>query len=211
MSRGHRRRGAAAHADAHALAAQLNQQGARGKCDFVDVCVRHGADATRDHDRLVIAVHVVADALLERAEISAQIGATKFVVKRRATNRALNHDVERRRNAIRFADVGGRHFPRLRQARQAQVRCGESGNARLRRRAAPSSALVANLAARARRSACERRDGGWVVVGLDLGQIVREIGVRRVLTLGIRVKALGRAARENRCVVRVSDLGACWR
>src|SRR5207247_9184368 len=52
---GHRARRAAAHADAHARAAELNQQGAGAEGQLVRLCVADGADTAGDHDRLVVA------------------------------------------------------------------------------------------------------------------------------------------------------------
>ena len=60
---GHRRGGAAAHADAHARAAQLHQQAADGDVVLVRVLRRDIADAASDHDRLVVAEHGVFDLL----------------------------------------------------------------------------------------------------------------------------------------------------
>ena len=111
----------AAHANAHAFATELNQQGARWERNFVNVNIRHGAQAARDHDGLVIAVNGVANALLEGAEIATQHRATELIVERRAANRPLNHDVQCRGNTVRLANMCGCRFPRLRQARQAQI------------------------------------------------------------------------------------------
>jgi hypothetical protein len=51
----HRAGGAAAHADAHARAAHLHEQGAGRELDLVGEVVADRAQAARDHDGLVIA------------------------------------------------------------------------------------------------------------------------------------------------------------
>ena len=55
-------------------------------------------------------------------------------------------------------------FPRLLQARDIQVGDGKAGQARFRTRTFARRAFVADFAARARRRARKRRDGGRVVV-----------------------------------------------
>ncbi len=65
-----------------------------------------------------------------------------------------------------------RPLPRPLEARNAQVRDGESGEARLRLRAEAGRAFVANLTAGARGRAGIGRDRGRVVVRLHLHQDV---------------------------------------
>ena len=208
LARRHRRRRAAAHADAHAFAAELNQQGARRKRDLVNMCVGHRTNAARDHDGLVIAVHRTVDVLLKRAEVAAKIRATEFIVECCATYRALNHDVERGRNAIRFADMSGGHFPRLWQARQSQIRRRKSRQTGLWHRAPTGCPLVANFAACTRCSSGKRRNRGGVIVGFDFGKVMRAIRMRRIAAFCVRIEAQRVTTRKNRSVVGVRDLGA---
>ena len=51
------------------------------------------AQATGNHDGLVVAAHGAVEQFFKGTEITQQIRATEFIVKRCATNRALNHDV----------------------------------------------------------------------------------------------------------------------
>ena len=103
----HRAGRAAAHADTHAGAAELDQQAACGEEDFVgQVAVDH-AQAACDHDGLVVAalhgVDAAGDGLLVLAEVAQQIRATKLVVERRAAQRAFDHDLQRAGDVFGFA------------------------------------------------------------------------------------------------------------
>ena len=91
----HRRSRAAAQANQHPRAAQLHQQRACG--DFVFVRLRRldVAQAARNHNRLVVAIHLLVKGLLKGAEIAQQVGATKFVVKRCAADGGFKHNVQR--------------------------------------------------------------------------------------------------------------------
>ena len=71
----HRARRAAAHADAHARAAELDQQRAGRELDLVRLRRGDRAEPAGDHDRLVIAAPQAADGLLVDAEIAAQVRA----------------------------------------------------------------------------------------------------------------------------------------
>ena len=94
-ARCHGRSRAAAQANQHPRAAQLHQQCALG--DFVFVRLRRldVAQAARNHNRLVVAIHLLVKGLLKGAEIAQQVGATKFVVKRRTADGGFKHNVQR--------------------------------------------------------------------------------------------------------------------
>jgi hypothetical protein len=91
----HRACCAAAHADAHARPADLDQQRARRQVHLVRVLIGDIADAARDHDRLVIAAHAPRDVLLVSAEIAAEVRPAEFVVECRRADRAVDHDLQR--------------------------------------------------------------------------------------------------------------------
>ena len=59
----------------------------------------HVAEATGNHDRLVVAAHQIdaalRAALLEHPEISADVRPAKFIVEGGRADRALDHDLER--------------------------------------------------------------------------------------------------------------------
>src|SRR5678815_4914731 len=90
-----------------------------------DVITAYVAEAARNHDGLVIAAQRRAlghlDALFEGAEVAEDVRAAEFVVERRRTDRAVEHDLERGRDAVRASE---RLFPGLLGTRNTQVRDG---------------------------------------------------------------------------------------
>ena len=180
-ARGERRGRAAAEADEHRRSAQHDDGRAGRDLALLHVRRAHVAEAAREHDRLVVAAHLAARGAvrleLERAEVAGDVGPAELVVEGGAAQRALDHDVERARDARRLAVVA---LPRLHGARQAQVRDREAAEPRLGLGAAARGALVADLAARAGRRARERRDRRRVIVRLDLHQDVDRLRVRAV-------------------------------
>src|SRR5690606_778783 len=142
----------AAQADAHARPAELDQQAARRQRVLADMAGVDRADSAGDHDRLVISAPRAVDVLFVAAEVAEQVRPAELVVEGGAADRAVDHDVERRCDMSgtsirpgRFASVD---FPGLFEARNAQVRYGEAGQAKARPRPAASGALVADLPAR---------------------------------------------------------------
>ena len=218
---GHRRGGAAAHADTHARATKLHQQAADGDVVLVRVLRRDIADAARDHDRLVVAEHgiaVDADVLFIRAEVAAQYRTAEFIRERGAAQRAVDHDLQWRSDAFRFAVLvslgarcqrrrhGSGRFPAAHGIRQRQVRDGETGQASFWLGAAARCAFVADLAARARGGAWEWGDGRRVVMRFHLHQGVRQFGRCRVfVAVTARVEAGNRRAFHDGRVVAVGD------
>ncbi len=201
----HRRRGAAAQPDQQARSAELHDQRAVGERMLAGVARVDVADAAGDHDRLVVAAHLAADVLLERAEVAAEVRAAELVVERRGADRTLQHDRERRGDAPGLLE---RRLPGLGVPRHAQMRHRVADQPRLGLRADAGRALVADLAARPGRGAGERRDRGRVVVRLDLHQRVRQRVVRAVAAIAVRVEASDPCPLHHRGVVRVGDDGA---
>ena len=213
----HRARRAAAHADAHAGAAELDQQGAGRELDLVRLRGRDRAEAAGDHDRLVIAAALAADALLARAswhgllihtEVAEQIRPSELVVEGGAAERPVDHDLQRARDVFRLAV--GLALPRLGQARQVQVRNAEAREPRLGPGAAAGRAFVADLAAGTGGSAGKRRNRRRMVVRLHLHQHVRQLAARSVggsLGRARRQPALCHAAFHHRRVVAVGHHG----
>src|SRR5207244_13268587 len=106
------------------------------------------AHAAGKSDRLVITAPDFVPILaahfgFETAEIAAQVGPAELVVERGGADRCLEHDLERGGDALRLA--GGGAFPELLVSRDAQVGHGIADQSRLRLRAAPGGALVADL------------------------------------------------------------------
>ena len=168
-ARCHRRGRAATQSDQHGGAAEHHQRGAGRELALLDVFATDVAQATGQHDRLVVAAQLIADLLFVGAEIAAQVRAAEFVVEGGGADRALEHDVERRDDAPGLAEV---FFPGLLGAGDAQVGDREAAQARLRLGALAGGALVADLAAGAGGRARVGRDRGRVVVGLHLHQDV---------------------------------------
>ena len=163
LARGHGAGGAAAHADAHARPAQLHQQRAGRKGDFLRLPGVNRSQAAGHHDRLVVAALHARHGLLVFAEVAQQVGTAEFVVERGAAQRALGHDLQRRGNVLRCtARLVAGTAPQLGHAETGQTGLGLGATAR--------SALVANLATGASRSARKRRNGGRVVVRFHLHQ-----------------------------------------
>src|SRR5690606_10745659 len=116
---------------------------------LLDMLLADIAQATGDHDRLVVAAHFIAvDAWrldFQRAEIAADIRATEFVVERGTTDRPLDHDVECGNNTRRLAVVA---FPRLFKTGNVQVRYREACQARFRFVTTTGRTLVTNFTTR---------------------------------------------------------------
>ncbi len=153
------------------------------------------ADTARQHDRLMVAAQfaavVAVDPLFIGAEIAVQRRTAKFVVKRRAAQRAFRHDVQRADDAIGLAKI---LFPRLLEAGNTQVGNGEAHQTGFWLRAAAGGALIADFAAGSGRRARPRRDRRWVVMGFhfhqDMGRFLMEI-VNAALRVGIKATDLG--------------------
>ena len=111
-TRGHRTRRAAAHANAHAGPAQLDQQAARRKRHLVRLSGIDHAQTAGNHDGLVVTTlglqfrafraQPVAQRLLILPKIPQQIRPPKLVVESRPTQRPLQHDLQRAGNVRRL-------------------------------------------------------------------------------------------------------------
>ena len=113
-ARRHGRGGAAAEADAHAGAAEDDQEAAGGRHVLLRLVVADVADAAGEHDRLVVAVARAANVGFERAEVAEDVRTAELVVEGGAAERAFRHDRERRGDAGRGAVLGIRLFTRHR-------------------------------------------------------------------------------------------------
>ena len=209
-TRADRGRRAAPQTDEHRGTTQHDDLRAGWAIMFLHMVAAHIAEAARDHDGLVIAARatrwIARRLYFQGPEVTADRGATEFVVEGRGADRTFEHDVERRGDAPGLAEVGdaGRGLPRLREIRDTQVRGREADEARLGLGANAGRALVADLATGSGRGARERRDRGRVVVGLHLQEDVDGFGVRAV-DVGLRVRepTLPRAAFDDRGIVAV--------
>ena len=167
--------------------------------------VAYVTHAAGDHDRLVVAPHFICRQFrrlpFECPEIAAQVRSPEFVVESRSTDRPVDHDLQRRRHAVRMRKI---RFPRLWIAGDAQVRHGISREPCLRLRAETRCALVPNLAARAGGRAGKWRDGGGVIVRLHLHQDMYRLIAIRVLAAGRRRhQPRRRPSFDNGGIVRV--------
>ena len=147
------------------------------------------AQTAGNHNRLVVAVNRAVFLRFKGAEIAQEVRAAEFVVERRAAERAVGHDVQRRGDVFGFVVI---LLPRLPETGDLQVGRGEARQTGFRARAASRCAFVADFAARARGRARKRGDGGGVVVRFHLHDDVRVFLVEAVcLTLvRIRIKPL---------------------
>ena len=114
----HARCRTATQADQHGRSAQLNNQRARWNFTFMDMAGINIAHAASQHDRLMIAAKITLNLLLIGTEIAADIGTAKLVIECRRTNRTIDHDIQSRCNAFRFAEL---LLPRLLKTRNLQV------------------------------------------------------------------------------------------
>ena len=206
LAGGHGARGATAHADLHARAAELDQQRTRGEWDFVGLTSVDHAQTTRDHDRLVVAHGLTGHGLFVFAEIAQEVGTAEFVVERRATQGAFGHDLQR------AGDVRGLAVGLVGQA-APQARDSEAGQARFGFGAATGGAFVADFTARARGRAGVWRNGGGVVVGFHLHQHMVHrafFDVRCAAALAARNPALDRVAGHDGRVVRIRHHRVLW-
>ncbi len=200
---GHRTGGTATEADQHRRATEHDDRITGLQLDLVDLDAVDRAQATGQHDRLVVgADQIGAFRQLEAAEVAEQVRAAELVVERGAAERAVGHDFQRRCHArVQRA----RRFPRLRQLGNAQVRDRETGQAGLRLATAAGRTLVADLATVAGGSARERRDRGRVVVRFHLDlEGAGHLRFAAVLATGrIGAVARGRVAFDHRGIVAV--------
>ncbi|MNF60032.1 hypothetical protein D3C84_416360 [compost metagenome] len=168
---------------------------------FTDV-----AHAASQHDRLVVTANFVTvrggDRLFEGTEVAGQGRTAEFIVERRATQRAFDHDVQCGNDAVRLAV---RLLPRLFEARDLQIGHGETGEAGLWLGTATGGTFVADLTAGAGRGSREWRDRSRVVVSLDLHKDMHRLLYRAVLAgFRIREEASGHRTDDHRGVVLVS-------
>jgi len=98
--------------------------------------VAYVAQTAGQHNRLVIAVASSVNVGFERAEISKNVGAAEFVVKRSAAERTFDHDLQRRshaggrpvvRSGLRSLTDISVIFPGLFMSRKSKRRDGKSG------------------------------------------------------------------------------------
>ena len=174
LTRRHGRRRAAAKTDVHCRAAENDQLRTNVDLAFLYVIGANVADPTRQHDRFVITAQLFAIVAVHfffiSTEVAVQCRATKFVVKRRAAQRAFGHDVQRGDNALRLTEI---FFPRLFEARNSQVGNGETNQTSFRLRAASGGTFIADFTAGTGRRARPRRNRRRVVVGFNFHQNMR--------------------------------------
>src|ERR1051325_8465932 len=124
------------------------------------------ADTAGDHDRLVIAAHILLHALLEGAEVACQVWAAEFVVEGSAPDWTIEHDLQRRSNARGRSDVVS--FPGLLESGYPQVGYAETGQARFGFCPPACCAFIADFSTRAGCRSRIRRDRSRMIVRLHL-------------------------------------------
>ena len=82
---------------------------------------------TGDHDWLVVSPNFTLMHHFKCAKVTADVRPPKLVIKRCATDRRFNHDVQRRGDSRRLPMVNGCFFPGFNLVRDIQIRDGKSG------------------------------------------------------------------------------------
>src|SRR5471032_3455208 len=149
------------------------------------------ADTACQHNRLMITAQfravMAVNILFVGTEITQQSRTTKFVVKCRATQRAVSHDLKRSHDAVRLAEV---LFPRLFETRNTQVGDREPHQTSLRFGTTSGGTFVTDFAAGAGRSSRPWRDSRRVVVSFHFHQDMRLLLMEVVQAVsGIGIKA----------------------
>ncbi len=127
-----------------------------------------------------LAIRQSGNVRLVGTKIPEQIRAAEFVIESRATDRTLQHDLQRRCHPVRVAE---RLFPRLCESRNVQMRHRETGQTRFGPCAESGGAFVTDLAAGTGGGAGKRRNRGRMIVRLDFHQDVQRFV--RVLVLPV--------------------------
>ena len=197
---------AAAQTDQHAGAAQLDQQGTHWQRMLVGVLRRDIAHAAGQHNGLVVAAHFAIYIFFISAEITGQIGAAKFIVKGRAADRPVQHDLQGGSNARRFAVF--LLLPRLHKAGNRQIGDRKTGQTRLGFGTRTGCALIADFATCPRRCTGKRCNRGGVIVRFHFHQRMREFFAIGIAAVHIGIKAVNACAFDHRGIVRVGDDGA---
>ena len=195
-----------AEADAHGGAADLDDKRADLDGLLLDLAAADDSHAAREHDRLVVAAELAGNLAFVRAEEAAELRTAELVAERRAADRSVDHDLQRRREARRE----GRELalPGLGEAGDAEVGDHEAADARDGARALSRRGLVADLPADSRRRSGERGDRGRMVVCLDLHELVELVLLEAVrVCLGIYREDVGPEACDYGGVVLVGAQG----
>ena len=176
LAGGHRRGRTAAQTDVHRRAAEHDQLRADDDLAFLHVIGTDVADPARQHDRFVIAAQLFAVVavhfLFIGTEVTVQRRTTKFVVKRRAAQRAFGHDIQRGHDALWLAEI---FFPRLFKARDTQVGDGETDQTRFWFCTTTGRPFVTDFTAGAGRRTRPWGDRRRVVVGFHFHQDMRRL------------------------------------
>ena len=124
LARGHRRRRTTTQTNLHRRATQYDQTGAHRDVALLYVFATDVAVTTGNHDWLVVTTNFTIVLQFESTEVTAQVRTAEFVVKGSAAQRAVDHDIEGRHNAVWLAVLA---FPWLLEARNFQVGYGKTG------------------------------------------------------------------------------------
>ena len=164
------------------------------------------ADAARQHNRFVIAVMNAGGDTFEIAKITANRGAPEFIIKRRRTNRCIQHNLQRRGDARRSQF---RAFPCARVIGQAKMRHRITDHARFWFAAATGRAFIADFAARTGCRTGKRRNRGRMIMGFDFGDKMRRFTpVTENTAVGVGKKSIGKLSAQHRRIVAVGDQSA---
>ena len=164
------------------------------------------AQTTGDHDRLVVTAHLVTVHTrcvnFQGTEVTAQVGATKFVIEGSSANRPFDHDIQRGGDTPGFT-VG--LLPGLTKTRDVQIGYGKTVQPGLGLGTTPGGAFVTDFTTGTGGRPRMRRNRRGVVMGFHLHQHMhRFIHELILLTARRGEKAIGHRTRHYRRVIAVS-------
>src|SRR5690606_28098291 len=126
LARRHRRCRTAAQTNLHGRATQHDQAGADRNLAFLDVFATDVAVTAGNHDWLVVTAYFAGVFQFESTEVTAQVRTAKCLITGSSTQRAVDHAIERRGDAVRHTVLA---FPRVFGAPIVEVRDAGTGYA----------------------------------------------------------------------------------
>jgi len=157
--------------DQHGWPTQQDQSRANRHLALERVLSTYVPQAPGQHDWLVVAARAASTFAghlrLKGAEVAQNVRPPEFVVECGSADRPFEHDLERRGDPQRAAYAA---LPGLNESGNLKIGDRESNQARLGFGPKAGGAFIAQFAAGTRRGTGERRNGGGMIVSLDLHQ-----------------------------------------
>ena len=160
------------------------------------------AVATSNHYGLVIAATLTGKISFKGTKITTKIRSAKFIIKRRTTNGALNHNIQGRYDTIRLAVI---FFPRLSVVRDLQVRHSKANQTHFWLGATTYRTLIANFSTRTRTRTRKRCNSSRMIMGFNLHQQMhRFLRVTILFRHWVRIKAPAHTASNHSGIIGIS-------